>query len=154
MIRSRSTAKLAKAEDISAESNHWEFVFEPYRLDPTREMLTCGGKTVPLPSRLFALLYALVAADGKIVSRERLSLLLWPDGNVADGNLSQHIYMLRHALGKSGSAGQFILTVHGKGFRFAAPLTLATATRPLFKRLAASAAGPENLGERSVSVLG
>lgn len=144
MTRSSSVAKVATAEDVSADSDRWDYVFEPYRLDPVREMLTCGGKAIALPARLFALLYALIAADGKIVSRERLSLLIWPGGNVADGNLSQHIYMLRHALGESGGGRQFIMTVHGKGFRFAAPLTLAPAARPLSKPAATNPAAPDS----------
>ena len=118
----------------------WEYVFGPYRLDPSRELLTCGGKAVAVPARLFALLYALIIADGKVVSREELSSLIWPGGNVAEGNLSQHIYMLRHLLGESGREREFIVTVHGKGFRFAAPVTLVAAAHPLSKRLAAKEA--------------
>jgi tetratricopeptide (TPR) repeat protein len=83
-------------------------------------------------------LYALIIADGKVVSREELSSLIWPGGNVAEANLSQHIYMLRHLLGESGREREFIVTVHGKGFRFAAPVTLVTAAHPLSKRLAVS----------------
>jgi DNA-binding winged helix-turn-helix (wHTH) protein/Tfp pilus assembly protein PilF len=119
----------------------WEYVFGPFRLDPSRELLTCGGKAIALPSRLFALLYALIIADGKVVSREELSSLIWPGANVAEANLSQHIYMLRQLLGESGRERQFIVTVHGKGFRFAAPVTLVTPAHPLSKRLTAKEPG-------------
>jgi DNA-binding winged helix-turn-helix (wHTH) protein len=134
MIGSRATAKRTTVSN-SAESHHWEYVFGPYRLDPGREMLRCDGKVIALPSRLFVLLRSLVTADGNVVSREDLSSLIWPDGIASEGNLSQHIYMLRLVLGESRRECQFIMTVHGKGFRFAAPVTLVAAAPPFCKRV-------------------
>ena len=126
MIGARLTARQGTMSSFSVGPDHWEYVFGPFRLDPSREILTCGGKVVAMPWRLFALLYALIAADGNVVSREELSSMIWPDGGMAESNLSQHIYLLRRILGESGRERQFIMTVHGKGFRFAAPVTLLT----------------------------
>lgn len=108
-----------------------EYLFGPFRLDPSRELLTSGSKTIPLPGRLFALLYSLIKADGNVVPRRQLSLLLWPEGNMPESNLSQHIYLLRRILGESARDRQFIMTVHGRGFRFAAAVTLVSGVNSL-----------------------
>ena len=85
-------------------------------------MLLYGTEVVPLAYRLFELLLALVRANGCIVSREALYALIWPEGGVADSSLSQHIYMLRRALGERAGDRLYIATIHDRGFRFVAPI--------------------------------
>jgi DNA-binding winged helix-turn-helix (wHTH) protein/tetratricopeptide (TPR) repeat protein len=103
----------------------WVYVFGPFRLDPNRGLLTYGAEIVPLPERLFALLLALIQANGAVVSRQTLAGLLWPSGDMSEGNLSQHIYMLRRILGERARDRLYIMTVHNKGFRFTAPVSVA-----------------------------
>lgn len=100
----------------------WVYVFGPFRLDPSRGRLTYGTEVVPLPYRLFELLLTLVRANGCIVSRESLYSQIWPEGGVADSSLSQHIYMLRRALGERAGDRLYIATIHDRGFRFVAPI--------------------------------
>jgi DNA-binding winged helix-turn-helix (wHTH) protein len=102
----------------------WVYVFGPFRLDPARRMLVYGSEVVPLPQRLLELLLVLVRANGAIVSRETLYSLIWPEGGVADSNLSQHIYMLRRALGERAGDRLYIATIHDQGFRFVAPISV------------------------------
>lgn len=102
----------------------WVYAFGPFKLDPSRGRLTYGTEVVPLPYRLFELLLALVRANGCIVSREALYALIWPEGGVADSNLSQHIYMLRRALGERAGDRLYIATIHDRGFRFVAPVSI------------------------------
>ena len=45
---------------------------------------------------------------------------LWPDSFVEESNLSQNIFMLRKALGDSPDERRYIVTLPGKGYRFAA----------------------------------
>jgi TolB-like protein len=42
---------------------------------------------------------------------------------VEEANLSQHIYVLRKALGDTGQTHSYIVTVPGRGYRFVAPVT-------------------------------
>lgn len=105
------------------------FAFGPFRLDPQREVLTYGSESVPLAQRLFDLLRALVEANGSLVSRETLNGLIWPDG-CSDNNLSQHVYMLRKALGERAGDRLYITTVHNKGFRFVAPVSVEQRSEP------------------------
>jgi DNA-binding winged helix-turn-helix (wHTH) protein/predicted Zn-dependent protease len=127
--------RVAGKEDAGAgsstEPQRWEYVFGPYRLDPFRELLTCGGKAVALPGRLFALLHSLVGADGNVVSRATLSALIWPGGGVAQSNLSQHVYLLRRILDENDRDREYIMTVPGRGFRFVAPVTFVPAANAL-----------------------
>jgi DNA-binding winged helix-turn-helix (wHTH) protein/tetratricopeptide (TPR) repeat protein len=102
----------------------WVYVFGPFRLDPARGLLTYGSEIVPLPQRLFELLHALIEANGSVVSRDALTSLIWPEGNVAENNLSQHMYMLRRALGERAGDRLYIVTAHRKGFRFVAPVSI------------------------------
>src|SRR5579863_3359475 len=102
----------------------WVYVFGPFKLDPSRGRLTYGTEVVPLPYRLFELLLTLVRANGCIVSREALYSQIWPAGGVAGSSLSQHIYMLRRALGERAGDRLYIATIHDRGFRFVAPISI------------------------------
>ena len=44
---------------------------------------------------------------------------VWPDTFVEEANLSRNIFMLRKALGETPQDHQYILTVPGRGYRFA-----------------------------------
>ncbi len=102
----------------------WVYAFGGFRLDPNRGILTYGSEVVPLPERLFALLLALITANGKVVSRETLSRAIAPDDDISDANLSQHIYLLRKVLGERARDRLYLMTVHARGFRFTAPVTV------------------------------
>lgn len=106
----------------------WVYVFGPFRLDPTRGLLTYGTEVVPLPERLFSLLLALIEANGTVVSRKALAIVLSPAEPVSEANLSQHVYMLRRILGERAKDRLYIMTAHNKGFRFASPVSVEVAT--------------------------
>ncbi len=102
----------------------WLYSFGPFQLDPIRRRLTCGSEAIPLPERLFTLLLALIQANGNVVGREALSALIWPEGASSDGNLSQHIYMLRRVLGERARDRLYVMTSHNRGFRLTAPISV------------------------------
>ncbi|HKE38137.1 MAG TPA: tetratricopeptide repeat protein, partial [Candidatus Baltobacteraceae bacterium] len=102
----------------------WVYVFGPFRLDPTRGLLTYGSEVVPLPERLFALLLALIQANGSVVSRRALAEVISSAELVSEANLSQHVYMLRRILGERAKDRLYIMTAHNKGFRFASPVSV------------------------------
>ena len=104
----------------------WVYAFGPFRLDPMRGLLRYGSEIVPLPDRLMAILLVLVRANGSIVARSDLRDLIRSEGEIDDNNLSQHIYLLRRALGERKNDRLYIDTVHTKGFRFIAPISVVT----------------------------
>lgn len=74
---------------------------------------------VALSSRQFDLLHALVASGGRILSKDQLIQVGWPDVAVSDNSLEQAISGLRRTLADPG--GQtFIETAARRGYRFAA----------------------------------
>jgi DNA-binding winged helix-turn-helix (wHTH) protein len=101
------------------------YCFGDFRFDAARRLLFRGAEVIPVPERLALLLYELVAANGMVVTKEALALSIWPHDAVSDGNLAQHIYMLRRLLGERARDHAYILSVSGSGYRFALPVVKA-----------------------------
>ena len=58
----------------------------------------------------------------RTVTRQELLEQLWPEQFISDAVLSDCIMAARRAIGDSGRTQRLIKTVHGRGFRFVAPL--------------------------------
>src|SRR5262245_47766903 len=106
-----------------------DLLFSPFRLDPVNEQVWREGDLVPLRPKLFAILRYLVEHAGRLVSREELSKVVWPDTVVSESVLRGCIRALREALEDDAEEPRFIETVARRGYRFLAPLT--TATQPV-----------------------
>ncbi len=98
---------------------HW-YSFGAFRLEVGERRLLRGGHTVPLRSRSFDTLLALVENSGRLLERDELMRLIWPDSTVDDSNLTQNISVLRKILGTETEGTPYIVTVPGKGYRFVA----------------------------------
>ena len=77
---------------------------------------------MPLNSKAFDLLLVLVEEGGRIVEKDELMKRLWPDSFVEEGNLSVQVSALRKALGETPNDHQHIVTIPGRGYRFAEPI--------------------------------
>jgi DNA-binding winged helix-turn-helix (wHTH) protein len=90
-------------------------------LDIDAHTVTVRGKPVELPLRQFDLLRILIANAGRVISREQLIELLWPQP-LADGSntIDVHIRRLRRALDPSHSGPSCIRSVRKVGYMFAA----------------------------------
>lgn len=95
------------------------YEFGSFRLDTSERLLMRDGRTVPLPPKVFDTLLALVENSGRIIGKEELMELLWPDTFVEESNLTQNISQLRRALGDGNGDGQYIETIPKRGYRFA-----------------------------------
>ncbi len=100
------------------------YAFGSFRFDPARGLLSHGNVVVPLPERLARLLLLLVHANGKIIDKETIAAAVWPEAPVSDGNLSQHMYMLRQLLEERAKDRAYVVTVRGRGYRFVAPVSV------------------------------
>jgi DNA-binding winged helix-turn-helix (wHTH) protein len=74
---------------------------------------------VPVQPKAFDTLLALVQNSGRVVTKDELMKLIWPDAFVEDSNLTQNIFVLRKTLGETAGEHRFIVTVPGRGYRFA-----------------------------------
>ena len=103
---------------MTEQSKHL-YEFGPYRIDPARRLLLRGEESVQLPSKVFETLLVLVQRSEEVVSKDDLLKTVWPDSFVEESNLSQSIFLLRKALGETAQDHRYIVTVPGRGYRFA-----------------------------------
>jgi DNA-binding winged helix-turn-helix (wHTH) protein/tetratricopeptide (TPR) repeat protein len=100
------------------------YEFGPYRVDPEKELLLRGTETVPLTPKTFQVLLVLVRHSKEVVTKDDLMKMVWPDTFVEEANLSRNIFLLRKALGETPQDHQYIVTVPGRGYRFAEEVQL------------------------------
>jgi eukaryotic-like serine/threonine-protein kinase len=100
------------------------YEFGPYRVDPEKELLLRGTETVPLTPKTFQVLLVLVRHSQELVTKDDLMKMVWPDTFVEEANLSRNIFLLRKALGETPQDHQYIVTVPGRGYRFAEEVQL------------------------------
>jgi serine/threonine-protein kinase len=98
------------------------FHFGAFRLDADERVLLRNGRLVPLPAKVLSTLIVLVRNNGHVVEKDVLMNEVWPDEFVEEGNLAQHIFMLRRALGESTETPRYIETVPRRGYRFVAEI--------------------------------
>jgi len=118
------------------------YEFGDFRLDPSRQQLTCDGLVVPLKARAFELLVYFAAHPGELLDKAALMRAIWPNVVVEENNLSQHLSALRQALGRGVEDRQFIVTVPRRGYRFVAEVRQVSGTKGTAMNVAASVPGP------------
>jgi DNA-binding winged helix-turn-helix (wHTH) protein/Tol biopolymer transport system component len=100
------------------------YVFGPFRLDVPTRTLQRDGQPLTLTGKVFDTLLALVRHRERVVGKEELIRLVWPDAFVTDDSLTQSISTLRRVMGDDSSQPQLIATIPRRGYRFIAPLTV------------------------------
>ncbi len=93
--------------------------FGRFRLDAHRRELLADGLAVPIGSRAFDILIALVEAGGRLVTKDELLRSVWSGTVVEEHNLQFQISTLRKALGPDRD---FIKTISGRGYKFVADI--------------------------------
>jgi len=114
-----------------SHQSQYIYEFESFRLDVAERLLLRDGEVVPLQPKVFDLLLTLVERHGRLLEKDELMKLVWPDTVVEEANLANNISILRKALGENGQ--QFIETAPKRGYRFVASV----------KEVAANGAEPE-----------
>lgn len=107
---------------MSKESQRF-YEFGPYRVDPDERVLLRDQQPISLPPKVFETLLILVQHSERVVLKDDLMKTLWPDTFVEEANLSQNVFVLRKALGESAQNPHYIITVPGRGYRFAEKVT-------------------------------
>ena len=115
---SRVRAVLRRSAHLSLVSEEKQFASrEGLVVDSSRRAARVEGAIVPLTPREFALLEALAAAGGRVLSRTDLILQAWNSPNrLHERSVDAHIKSLRRKLGAARDA---VETVRGLGYRFA-----------------------------------
>lgn len=94
------------------------YEFAGFALDVAERRLLEGHRIVPLAPKSFDLLVVLVRRAGRLVTKQDLLDLAWPDAHVEEGILSVHVSSLRKALGDREADHRLIETVPRAGYRF------------------------------------
>lgn len=100
------------------------YVFGEHELDTGRFELRRAGDTVHVEPQVFAVLTHLVARSGEVVAKAELLDAVWGDRFVSESALTSRIKAARRAVGDTGHDQQVIRTVHGRGYRFVAPVAV------------------------------
>jgi len=97
------------------------YVSGSFCLDPEQRLLSYEGQPVLMAPKVFKTLLLLVEQSGRIVEKDEMMNVLWPDRYVEEANLTQNIFTLRKLLGEGQSREQYIETIPKRGYRFVAP---------------------------------
>lgn len=111
-------------EQFDLPSTHLSF--PPFRFDPANASLWKGSQVIPLRPKTFAVLHYLLTRAGQLVTKDELLKALWSGLRVSETLPKDSVVELRKAFGDDPREPRFIETVHGRGYRFIAPLTTAS----------------------------
>ena len=99
------------------------YQFGPFCLDANERVLLREGRLIPLAPKALNTLLVLVRNRGHVVEKDALMTEVWPDEIVEEGNLTQHVHMLRRALGETSGVPKYIETIPRRGYRFLGVVT-------------------------------
>ena len=102
--------------------------FPPFRFDLLNQQLWRGEKELSLRPKTFEVLRYLVDRPGQLVTKAMLLDAVWPGLVVSDSMPATCVAELRRELGDDARTPQFIETVHRRGYRFIAQVTMPAAT--------------------------
>ena len=102
---------------IHKERHFYEF--GPFRIDPDHRLLLRENRPVPVQPKAFDILLVLIQNSDKVVLKDDLLRKVWPGTFVEESNLAQNIFVLRKTLGDAVGENHYIVTVPGRGYRFA-----------------------------------
>lgn len=96
------------------------YAFGPFVLDLGGRVLYRTGLPVEMPAKVFEILRCLVVRGDRLVSKEVLVEEVWDGSPIGDNNIAQHMHLVRAVLGDLTKPYRYIITVHGRGYRFIA----------------------------------
>ena len=94
------------------------FRFDDVEIDVQNLRVTVGGENRPLEPKSFRLLVFLAENPGRVLSKDEIMGVVWPDAFVSDNSLARAITQVRKALGDDPRAPTYVETVSGIGYRF------------------------------------
>ena len=118
-LLARIEALLRRSPAVAASSPD-TYQFGPVRVDFRRVEVDRDGVAVELSSLEFKLLHYLIDHRGTVVSRDKLLDEVWGyDAMPSTRTVDVHVAWLRQKIEVNPRHPQFILTVHGLGYKFA-----------------------------------
>lgn len=100
------------------------YSFAGVELDTARCQIRGKDVTVEPPPLVFKVLEAMASRGNRVVSKEELSDILWPNRVVTEASISQVIRKARVALEECGADPGVLKTQHGHGYRLDAAVSI------------------------------
>ena len=94
------------------------YEFDDFELEPNEHRLVRRGEVIPLSGKAFEMLLVLIRNRGKLLTKDEIFELVWPDQVVEESNLTVNMSAIRRALGERASSPRYITTISGRGYRF------------------------------------
>lgn len=98
---------------------HVIYEFDEFRIDPDHGSVLRDGQPLAVTPKVLEVLLALLRHDHETVTKDELLQAVWPGRVVEEANLSQCVFVLRKLLGDTHDQRRYIVTLPGKGYRFA-----------------------------------
>jgi pimeloyl-ACP methyl ester carboxylesterase/DNA-binding winged helix-turn-helix (wHTH) protein len=97
--------------------------FGDFEIDAAQFQLRHGGDVVRVEPQVLEVLVYLVSHRDRLVPKTELLDEVWGDRFVSESALTSRLKQARRAVGDDGQQQRVIATVHGRGYRFVAPVT-------------------------------
>lgn len=117
-----SIAHLRGSRSPSGHNLSVRYRFAESLLDTTRYELLCDGEQVHVEPQVFDVLAFLVEHRDRVVHKTELLDAVWGHQFVTESALTTRVKQLRQAVGDNGRDQRIVQTVHGRGYRFIAPV--------------------------------
>lgn len=115
-LLARVRVQLRSQDDEEPEG---QYTFDTFQVDLRRQVITKDGQEVHLTTHENAVLQYLIVRTGTEVSRNELLKEVWGYApNMVTRTVDNQILKLRKKIEDNPSRPRYILTVHGKGYRF------------------------------------
>lgn len=106
------------------------FTFGDLVLDTDRFLLERGGVSLHVQPQVFDVLSHLVRNRERVVPKTELLDTVWGDRFVSESTLTSRIKVARQVVGDDGIMQSVIKTVHGRGYRWVADVTVEPEVTP------------------------
>ena len=102
--------------------------FNDFVLDTDRRELLRNDQPLQVAGKALQLLQILIENRPKAVAQQELYDQIWPGTFVEEGNLTQHVFTLRKALGTQTNGEHYVQTASRRGYCFEADVRESTDT--------------------------
>ncbi len=96
----------------------------PWLVEPSLNRISRGDTQIQLELRLMDVLVSLAARAGEVVPRSEIVDAVWETEIISDNTLTHAITEIRNALGDDVRNPTYIETIHRRGYRLIAPVTV------------------------------
>ncbi|MDH5670655.1 MAG: AAA family ATPase [Myxococcales bacterium] len=100
------------------------WTFRSFEVDERHYVVRRDGEALELRPKVFDVLRYLLLHRDRVVSKDELLSEVWAGESISEGVVPQYITALRKALGDNRADARVIQTVHGRGYRFVAEVSV------------------------------